>query len=87
MKEETRTKIYDIAQQIANLAKKDGDEILIGISTLENGILNEGAVSSPELSYDNACKMVMGIAGFITEWYGGEHCNCGCLSCETCEHG
>lgn len=72
MKESTRNQIYDLAERIVELAKEEGAEMLIGIATLEEGILWEGARASKGLEYETACKMLTGITAFVADYYGNK---------------
>lgn len=72
MKDSTREKIWDLAKKITDLAKEEGDEMLIGIAILEEGGLSEGAATSDGLEYGTACKMLTGITAFVADYYGNK---------------
>ena len=70
MRPQTRERIYNIMEEIVRLAKNDGDEVLIGVSTLEDNIIYEEVITNEGLSYENACKLYTGIGHSIGERYG-----------------
>lgn len=61
--------LYKLAETVY---KETGVQMLIGWGASDGDELVEGCVTSPNMEYGTACKLLCGITGFATDWYGNK---------------
>jgi hypothetical protein len=63
--------IGDTLKMLADkIYEETGEKMLIGWGVDEGETTTEGCVTSDGMNYPTACKLLVGITWFATEWYG-----------------
>lgn len=55
---------------VDQMSELTGEKFLIGYAFTKGDIIVEGCASSEGIEWGTACKMLVGITGFVSDYYG-----------------